>query len=74
MIQPRCDERGADYRCDGHDQPGGDLDTTDEVHEVLGGARGDVVDPPREVVGPVDGPVEELVDPEQDRRGREADA
>ena len=53
---------------------GDDLGDADEVHEVLGGAGRDVVDPGGEVDRPVDQDVEELVETEDDRRDGERDA
>src|SRR5262249_45734260 len=61
--------RGRNRDC----EPSDDLDDADEVHEVLCTPGSDAVDPAREVVRPVHRPVEELVQPEQDRRSRETD-
>src|SRR6476661_845189 len=58
--QPAGDHVGAVARLDRHQQPGDDLGHADDVHELLAGARRDVVDPRRQVGGPVDEDVEEL--------------
>src|SRR5919197_387957 len=73
-AQPRGDQVGAVTRAHGDDEPGDDLDHADGVHEVARAAGDDVVDPGRQVLGPVDHHVGELVDAEEDRRDREADA
>lgn len=66
--QPSRDHEGADSWRQGHDQPGGDLNAADDVHPVLAAAGNDVVHPLGQVVRPLDGPVEELVGAEEDRR------
>src|SRR4051794_40518437 len=57
--EPAGDEIGAVAGLEGDGDPGEDLDPADEVHEVLAGSWGDVVDPRRQVGGPVDQHVEE---------------
>jgi hypothetical protein len=71
--QPAGHEERADPRRDRDEEAGGDLNAADDVHEVLAAAGDDVVDPAGEIIGPVDGPVEELVHSEQDRRDGEGD-
>ena len=63
------------YALQGHgdEKSGRDLHHADGVHEVLG-AAGACRHPGRQVVRPVDRPVEELVEAEEDRRGGEAHA
>src|SRR5215216_1649269 len=64
--QPARDDVGAVARLERDEHAGDDLDGADEVHEVLAGAGGDVVDPGGEVDRPVDQDVEELVEAERD--------
>src|SRR6185312_2660154 len=73
-AEPGCHDEAPDPRRDENEQTGRDLDDSDEVHEVLRAPRDDVVDPGREVLRPVHRPVEELVEPEQDRCDDETDA
>ena len=61
----------AEGRGDGHDDAGEDLHRTDDVHELLRGARREPVDPRRQIGRPIDHEVEELVEAEQDRRDGE---
>src|SRR5581483_7387553 len=58
----------------GNHQAGHDLDDADDEHRLMGVARHDVVDDGGKILVPVDENVEELVQPEQQRRDDEADA
>ena len=71
--QPRGDDVGGVARLHQHEDAGEDLDAADAVHHLLRRAGQDVVDPVGKVFGPVDEPVEVLVDPhrERDRGERE---
>src|SRR5213592_1142075 len=71
--QPARHDERAYARRDRHEETRHDLDRADDVHEVLAASGDDGVDPAGEVVRPVHGPVEELVDAEEDRRDGEAD-
>ena len=72
--QPGGDEVAAELRAHGDDEAGDDLDDADGEHRLVGVAGDEVVDLRRQVDPPVDEPVEELVQPEQDRGDGEADA
>ena len=73
-AEPGGDEVAAEPRTDRDDEPGDDLDHADGEHRLVGVARDEVVDLGGEVDRPVDEPVQELVEAEQDRGDGEADA
>jgi len=73
-AQPGRHQQPAEARRQQDDETSDDLDDADDVHRVGGVARNQVVELGRQVARPVVGQhVRELVDPEQDRRGRERD-
>ena len=69
--EPGGNQVAAELRSQCDDEAGDDLHDPDDEHCLVGVARDQVVDLRREVDGPVDEPVQELVEPEQDRGDRE---
>ena len=72
--EPGGDQVATESWPDGDHESGDDLDDADGEHGLVGVAGNEVVDLGREVLLPVDEPVEELVETEQDRCDGEADA